>query len=73
MSPLPRTLPGMGEGPRGAALSAIVLLALLIFRVALIPYGPWEQDDALLARGTADQRELGLILFEVEFVPDLSP
>jgi hypothetical protein len=47
-------LPGLGEGRSATWLSAAIVLGLLVSRLALVPDGPWEQDEALFATGVLD-------------------
>ena len=47
-------LPGLGEGRVAAWSSAAIVLGLLVSRLALVPDGPWEQDEALFATGVLD-------------------
>ncbi len=43
------------RGPLAAGLvSSGLLLAVLLSRLLLLPHGPWEQDEALLASGVLD-------------------
>ncbi|MEM6295740.1 MAG: hypothetical protein AAGA54_30995 [Myxococcota bacterium] len=47
-------LPGLGSGRSAIVLSAVLLGVIFVSRVALLPDGPWEQDEALFAAGVLD-------------------
>ena len=48
------SLPGLGSGRSAIVLSAVLLGVLFVSRIALLPDGPWEQDEALFAAGVID-------------------